>query len=96
MGDFNINLLNYENENKITEFLDGMCSNSFLPFITIPTRITPRSRTLIDNIFYNGTIQNTTAGNITGADLGYGKYGKSLRRILPSSLLNVTNLKPTF
>ena len=65
MGDFNINLLNYENENKITEFLDGMCSNSFLPFITIPTRITPRSRTLIDNIFYNGTIQNTTAGNIT-------------------------------
>ena len=65
MGDFNINLLNYENENNVSEFLDGMCSNAFLPYITIPTRITPRSRTLIDNIFYNGTIQNTTAGNIT-------------------------------
>ena len=29
MGDFNINLMNYETDNATSHFLDNVCSNSF-------------------------------------------------------------------
>ena len=35
------------------EFLDIMYANTFFPLITLPTRITSHSATLIDNIFTN-------------------------------------------
>ena len=35
------------------QFLELMLSFSLMPRIMNPTRITPRSQTLIDNIFYN-------------------------------------------
>ena len=35
MGDFNINLLNYNNDNDTTTFLDAIFPNSFLPLITL-------------------------------------------------------------
>ena len=53
MGDFNINLLNYESNRETADFLNNMHSNSLVPYITLPTRITPRSKTLTDNIFFN-------------------------------------------
>ena len=51
MGDFNINLLNADSHVHTGEFLEMMYSNSFTPLITKPTRITPLSATLIDNIY---------------------------------------------
>ena len=39
MGNFNINLLNYNNAEDTTTFLDTMLSNSFSPFITLLTRL---------------------------------------------------------
>ena len=33
LGDFNINLLNYNFHNLTNEFLDCLASNSFLPYI---------------------------------------------------------------
>lgn len=65
LGDFNINLLNYDSDPNTTEFADSMFSSYFFPCINIPTRITPRSQTLIDNIFYNNINENLLAGNIT-------------------------------
>ena len=53
MGDLNINILNYNNDKDTTTFLDTMSSNSFSPFITLPTRVGNTSEFLIDNIFYN-------------------------------------------
>ena len=53
MGDFNINLLNYNNDKDNTTFCDIIFSNSFSPFITLPNKIGNTSETLIDNIFYN-------------------------------------------
>ena len=64
MGDFNINLLNYDDKNT-ANFLDSMFSYSYLPFINTPTRVTGNSKTLIDNIFYNKPMLNITAGNIS-------------------------------
>ena len=53
LGYFNVNLLNYNEHNETNEFLDSLASNSFIPLILQPTRITSHSNTLIDNIFLN-------------------------------------------
>ena len=53
LGDFNINLLNYNDHNPTNEFLDSLASNSFVPYILQPTQLTFHSKTLIDNIFSN-------------------------------------------
>lgn len=50
-GDFNLDLLNYLNDNRCLNFMNVMFSNSMTPIITKPTRITQNSSTLIDNIF---------------------------------------------
>lgn len=64
MGDFNINLLNYDNDSATAQFLDQLLSNSLYPTISTPTRITNKSKTLIDNIFLNLINQKFIAGNI--------------------------------
>ena len=53
MGDFNINLLNYQSNNLTGEFIDIMYSNLLCPLINGPTRITSHTATLIDNILTN-------------------------------------------
>ena len=40
LGDFNVNLLNYNEHNPTNKFLDSLVSNSFIPLILQPTRIT--------------------------------------------------------
>ena len=50
---FNVDLLNYNEHNQTNEFLDSLASNSFIPLILQPTRITSHSNTFIDNIFSN-------------------------------------------
>ena len=39
IGDFNVNLLNYDEHNQTNELLDSPASNSFIPLIIQPTRI---------------------------------------------------------
>ena len=65
MGDFNIDLLHYDSHPSTNEFLDTLASNHFLPHIIHPTRITSRSKTLIDNIFSNINSADFTSGNLT-------------------------------
>ena len=62
---FNISLMNYNVHNPTNEFLDSLASNSFLPYILQPTRITSHSKTLIDNIFTNITLPDSISGNLT-------------------------------
>ena len=52
MGDFNINLITYNDDKNTGNFLDTMFSQSFLPYITTPTRIARNTKTLLDNIYY--------------------------------------------
>ena len=63
-GDFNINLLKYDEDTVVQEFYNLMTSNGFIPQITLPTRITDSSMTLIDNIYSNMFLYNTFSGNI--------------------------------
>lgn len=64
MGDFNIDLLNYDSDSNIAQFLDQLLSNSLYPTISAPTRITNKSKTLIDNIFLNLLNTKLIGGNI--------------------------------
>ena len=65
LGDFNVNLLNYREHNQTNEFLDSLVSNSFIPLISQPTRITSHSNTLIDNIFSDVIDPDILSGNLT-------------------------------
>ena len=51
LGDFNVDLLKYEQHKATNEFLDSLSSNMFLPYIIQPTRITSHSKCIIENIF---------------------------------------------
>ena len=65
LGDFNINLLNYNDHQPTNDFLDSLAFNSFISYILHPTRITSHSKTLIDNIFSNFISPEIISGNIT-------------------------------
>ena len=52
MGDFNIDILKCD-------------TNFLLPYITSPSRVTPRSQTLIDNFFSNVIEEGSKLGNLT-------------------------------
>ena len=39
MGDFNINLINYNDDKNTGNFLDTMFSQSFLPYIATPPKL---------------------------------------------------------
>ena len=64
LGDFNVNLLNYNEHNQTNEFLDSLASNPFISLILQPTRITSHSSTLIDNIS-NVFDPDIVSGNLT-------------------------------
>ena len=80
MGDFNIDLshsieinssyTSHLNKNKIDnnnsdKFLNILSSYALSPCINIPTRVTPVSSTLIDNIFTNALEKNKNSGVFT-------------------------------
>ena len=65
MGDFNINLLNFEDCQITEEFINTIVSCDFLPHILqLPTRITDHTATLIDNIFFNSNEFFSISGNL--------------------------------
>ena len=64
MGDFNINLFNYDSHTETNDFLNLMISHYLLPHILHPTRVTDHSATIIDNIFSNNCEMDTVSGNL--------------------------------
>ena len=64
MGDFNIDLLKYDTEKDSADFLDSMYASFLLPYISTPSKVTPHSKTLIDNIFSNNIKDGSILGNI--------------------------------
>ena len=64
MGDFNINLVNYDSHPETNDFINLMVSHYLLPHILHPARVTDHSATIIDNIFFNTLELNTQSGNL--------------------------------
>ena len=56
IGDYNLNVLNYETENIVKNFLNCLFQNGMCPIINRPTRITSHSATAIDHVFVDSTI----------------------------------------
>ena len=69
LGDFNLDLLKIDDDDKgkkVDEYFNILCKNFLVPHITLPTRITPSSATLIDNIFSNNLeFAGAISGNLT-------------------------------
>ena len=63
--DFNLNLLNFGKKRGTHQFSEQLFHNNYNPQISLPTRITDRSATLIDNIFLNTQLHKQTSVNIT-------------------------------
>ena len=53
LTDFNLNMLNFETHGLTNDYINNLISKSFLPLITLPTRIKNQSATLIDHIWSN-------------------------------------------
>ncbi len=64
MGDFNINLLQYNNNDKTTNYVDNILAQGFVPLIHYPTRVTPTTATLIDHMYSNNMNKNSVSGII--------------------------------
>ena len=62
VSDFNVNMLNFESHGQTNDYINNLISNSFLPVITLPTRINHQSATLIDHIWTNKVCSNYNAG----------------------------------
>ena len=65
LGDFNVNLLNYNEHNQKNEFLDSLPSNSCIPLILQSTRITSHANALIDNIILSVIDPDIISGTLT-------------------------------
>ena len=86
LGDFNIDLLTCDTEISNSKFLDVLGAYQILPTITLPTRITDTSNTLIDNIFTSTMNCSSVSGNLTVA----------LSDHLPQFLILNTDCSPDF
>ena len=65
MGDFNADILKSSTHKPTDEYLQGFYARGFYPLITLPTRITDVSATLIDNIWTNNLEARVESGLIT-------------------------------
>ena len=56
LGDFNFDLLKFEEHNKTKELLNTSFGYGFLQLVSLPTRISNNSATLIDHIYTNANL----------------------------------------
>ena len=62
MGDFSIDILKTTDNNAAGDFYNMFSSYFFTPFVLQPSRL--RSKTLIDNIFFNSLKYSSFSGNL--------------------------------
>ena len=65
LGDFNIDLLKFDTHDGTRDYYDLLSANCFKPSILQPTRLSSKSASLIDNIFYNDIETSSNGGNLT-------------------------------
>ena len=63
-SDFSVNLINFNKERDIFNFLDLLSNHNFTPQISPPISMTEISATLIHNIFVNNSSFKYLSGNI--------------------------------
>ena len=68
VGDFNQDLINYDNDLNCQNLIDNAHNSGFVQIISRPTRITERSATLIDLVFTNN-IDSALSCNVITLDV---------------------------
>ena len=92
LGDFNINLLNYNELQPTNEILDSLDSNSIIPYILRSTRLTSHSKIFIDIIFSNVLSCETISGNITATISDHLPQFLFAPNVLSNPLCNKSNI----
>ena len=77
-GDINIDMIKFENEGTMN-YLNTLFSFRFLPYITLPSRITSFSATCIDHIF----VRLADKKRITSGDIASGLFFNDIADHLP-------------
>ena len=65
MGDFNVDLLKNGTHGPTSDFMEGFMSGGFYPLVSLPTRLTDDTATLIDNIWTNNLTDAVVSGLVT-------------------------------
>ena len=65
LGDFNVDLIKYGDNNCVDSIYDQVSSHGFRPLILQPSHVSANSAILIDNIFINNVEYFSKGGNIT-------------------------------
>ena len=65
MGDFNVDLLKLETHGPTSDYMGEFTSGGFYPLISLPTRLTDTTATLIDNIWTNNLMAKMGSGLVT-------------------------------
>ena len=67
--DFNLNVLDYNKNEKVTQFLNLIFEYGFVPVINKPTRVTKNTATAIDHIITNSLLHRTINTGILKLDI---------------------------
>ena len=91
LSDFNLNMLNFETHNLTNDYINLLISKSFLPVITLPTRVKQQSATLIDHIWTNKVTTSYKSGIILNSlsdhfPVVYFEEGKQQKIQLPDNI----------
>ena len=65
MGDFNVDLLKSSLHGSSSEYIEGFYTTGFYPLISLPTRLTDTTATLIDNFWTNNLQNEIKSGLVT-------------------------------
>ena len=68
-GDFNMNLLDFEQNKKVQNFLNIMFGHSMMPVINKPTHVNKNTATAIDHIFINSVTTTKFKTGIIKSDI---------------------------
>ena len=68
-GDFNLNVLDYNKNEKVTKFLNLTSEYGFVPVINKPTRVTKNTATAIYHLITNSLLQRTINTGILKLDI---------------------------
>ena len=104
LSDFNVNMLNFETHGLTNDYINSLISKSFLPVITLPTRVKHQSATLIDHIWTNKVCSKYKSGIIINSlsdhfPVVYFEEGKYQKVQLPDKItrkINTTTIPAFF
>ena len=93
-GDFNLNVLDYNKNEKVTKFLNLTFEYGFVPVINKPTRVTKNSATAIDHIITNSLLHRTIYTGILKLDISdhlqIFLIAKTEKKMIPEGKLQIT------